>query len=320
MDEKIFKYFENGMSRTESSEFLKQVESDNALKQDFIKYQNTCALLHLLPQKKDVAGGKAGYIRFLRMTRQRNIRRLFIKATACAASVALLIAVTWFVSSRYTNQSVAAITSEVFVPSGQRARLTLDDGTVVWLNARSTLNYPAAFVGNERKVSLSGEAFFEVSHDPRKPFTVSVHDLNVTVLGTKFNVSAYEKDGEIQIALIEGSVKVRNNLGEERILSANQQLSYVHKKMTVVPVEYSDHFLWKDGIYSFHNEPFANIIEKLQRYYDIRIEVEDLPILDFEYTGKFRQQDGVDMILRILQITHPFKIERNGDIIILRKD
>jgi ferric-dicitrate binding protein FerR (iron transport regulator) len=321
MDEKILKYFENEMSQTEGIEFLKQIESDDRIKQDFVNYQNVYALLHVLPHgKKDETEGKAGYIRFSHITKQKNIRRLFVKITAYAASVALLIMATWFVSSRHTSQSIAAITHELFVPAGQRARLTLDDGTVVWLNARSNLIYPAAFLGNERKVSLSsGEAFFEVTHDPDRPFTVSAQDLNITVLGTKFNVSMYQEEDDIQVALEEGSVRVWDAWGEEKILSANQQLSYLNKKMTVHTIEHLDYFLWKDGIYSFHKESFSSIIEKLRRYYDISIEVEDLPIMDLEYTGKFRQQDGVDMILRILQITHPFKIERNEDVIILRK-
>lgn len=319
MKDKIFRFLADEMSHTESAEFLKKIESDTKLKQDFIRYQNIYTLLHLLPQNNDKSEGKSGYLRFSKITRQRKTRRLFIKVASFAASIAVMMIATWFAASQYTNQSMAVATNEVFVPPGQRARLTLDDGTVVWLNAQSTLTYPAMFTGDERNVKLLGEAFFEVNHDPDKPFTVSAQDLNVTVLGTKFNLTAYEKEQGMEVALIDGSVKVWNEQGQEKVLSPNQQLTYLNGEMIIESIGHQDYFLWKDGIYSFHFHPFADIIRKMERYYNIEIKVEDLPIADWEYTGKFRQQDGIETILRILQIAHPFKIEKKDDIIVLKK-
>lgn len=319
MNEDIFRFLGNEMSPIESKEFLEKLESDVQLKQDFIKYQNTYTLMHLLPQGNDVSIGKSGFIRFSGITKQKKLRRLFIKVTTYAATVAVLMIATWFISSQHTNQLMASATNEVFVPPGQRARLTLDDGTVVWLNAQSTLTYPAVFTGNERHVTLSGEGFFEVTHNPDKPFTVSAQDLFITVLGTEFNVSAYEKETGTEISLIDGSVKVWNELGSEKVLTPNQQLTYINGEMLIASIDHREYFLWKDGIYSFNNEPFVDIMRKLERYYNVKIEVRDLPVSDWEYTGKFRQQDGIETIIRILQIAYPFKMEKKDDVIILRK-
>ena len=312
MEEQIIKYLEGKLSHAESVELLRCADTDEELKKLFIRIQNSYALLDMVPEKKDEYFGRAGYERFRQILRRRNMRRIFLKTLARAAFVALLVAGAWYFSSRPVSRPVSL--TEVYAPSGQRTKLTLADGSVVWLNARSTLSYPSDF-SDDRRVNLTGEAFFEIASDPGKPFTVHVKDMNITALGTRFNVNSYPESGGIQTSLIEGSVKIWDDSGQELVLQPYQQANYINRKFVLEQMEHDDYFLWIKGVYSFVNEPLTSIIKKLERYYDVKIEVADLSILDYEFTGKFRQQDGVDMILRIIQHIHPFHFERKEDII-----
>ncbi|MDR1155041.1 MAG: DUF4974 domain-containing protein [Bacteroidales bacterium] len=315
MEDKIIKYFEGKMHHAERIDFLRDVDSDKELKKLFINMQNTDALMHIVSEKKDEYHGKTAYRQFKQITRRKTVRRVLLNSVAYAASIALLVVATWYFA---VNSGASARMTEVYAPAGQRARLTLDDGSVVWLNARSTLTYPSVFSGN-RHVALSGEAFFEVAANPDKPFTVTAQGVNITALGTRFNVSSYPENDRVQASLIEGSVKVWDDSGQELVLQPSQQAHYHNHRLLLEPIEHSDYFLWTKGVYSFVNEPLTSIIQKLERYYDVKIEVADASVLDYEFTGKFRQQDGVDMILRIIQRIHPFKIERKEDMIVLRK-
>ena len=114
----------------------------------------------------------------------------------------------------------------ITVPAGQRANLTLADGTNVWLNARSEMRYPAVFTGNKREITLDGEAYFEVTHNEDKPFVVQTNKCNVEVLGTKFNVEAYSDSEDFCTSLMEGSVRVsdKRNPSETLVLAPNQQV------------------------------------------------------------------------------------------------
>ena len=325
------------MSREERGDFLRSVEADKELKNLFINTQNTYALTRMIPKKNDNTEGKAAYEQFMQTTRRSITRRIVLRTMAYAASIALLMIGTWHFS-RQPEPDTLVRTTEVYVPAGQRTKLTLDDGSVVWLNARSTLVYPSDFSRN-RHVTLTGEAFFEVAANPDKPFTVAAKGVNITALGTKFNVSSYPEDDETQVALMEGSVKVWDDSGKELILKPKQQAHYRSNKiatkqelpvdeklvvkdsrdnkLTLQPIEHEEYFLWTNGVYSFVNEPLSGVFQKLERYYDVKIEITDASVLDNEFTGKFRQQDGVDMILRIIQRIHPFKFERKEDIIII---
>ncbi len=317
MEEKIIEYLEGKMPEAEISDFLHLIESNRQLKDTFVRMQNTRALLNMLPEKKDEFEGKSGYLRFMQIVRRKTGRKILMKIAACAATGALLVVGTYFFAGGFSERSNSAM-NEIFVPAGQRVRLTLGDGSKVWLNAKSTLKYPSDF-SSERCVTLSGEAFFEVTADPERPFMVTAKGLNIVALGTKFNVCGYPDDGVTQASLVEGCIKVRCDSGQEILLSPNRKVRLENGKMISEPAEHADYFLWTEGIYSFENEPLRNIIRKLERYYDVKIETKNLSILDCEYTGKFRQRDGVDMILRLMQKIHPFRFERKDDVYTLKE-
>ena len=157
------------MSLTESIEFLRSVEADKELKQLFINTQNCHALLRILPEKKDRYAGKLAYERFMQTTRRRTVRRIVLRSFAYAAAITLLIGATWYFAAKQPDMQ-ASIT-QVYAPPGQRTKITFEDGTIVWLNAHTTLSYSADDFAQNRQVELNGEAFFEVATNHEKPFT-----------------------------------------------------------------------------------------------------------------------------------------------------
>jgi len=318
----LIKFFDGEMSPFERVAFLKKVKADVELKKEYIHMRNTCSLMRLMPCKDDPTVGEDGFNRFMRQKRQKRLRVILYRTLAYAASVALLVGLTWSIAFRSGYQSMemlfAGQTNEIQVPAGQRTKIALSDGTQVWLNSKSTLAYPQVFM-EERNVQLTGEAYFEVAPNPQKPFTVTVGEVKVTALGTAFNVSGFPETGQVQVALFEGSVKITTVAGQEIILNPDQMAVYRKGVLDTENIQYAEQFLWKDGIYGFVNEPLANIIHKLELYYDIRIEVADSSILGYKYTGKFRQLDGVETILTMLQKSYPFTCKKNGNDYILKK-
>lgn len=315
MDKNFLKYFSGELSSSESQKFLQEVDSDESLKKDFIHYQNIYSVSQLSSQAEDKAEGTKSYEKFflsLNISSRRAKIRSFMKyAAVIALVISSTVLTTLFLSDRSENESY----NTLYVPAGQRAQLTLQDGTEVWLNAQSTLKYPSKFSKKQRMVEVEGEAYFDVVEDNKRPFIVSAHHVNLEVLGTQFNIYNYDESYFAEAVLVEGSLKVTDKLNENNsvILNANEQAYFENGKLSVYPILHAEHLLWKDGIYSFNNEKLIDIIHKLELYYDLKIVVKDPEIFNVKYTGKFRQRDGIDEILRILQIIQPFKIEKDRE-------
>ncbi len=157
-------------------------------------------------------------------------------------------------------------------PAGGQYQVTLPDGTKVWLNAASTIKYPPAFSGNERKVIITGEAYFEVAKNERKPFRVLMPDSTaVIVTGTHFNINAYQNEKMQQVTLLEGSVTVSNAVNVTK-LEPGTQASIKNKDITKEKVLDTEEITgWKDGLFVFHDAPIESIMMQLERWYDAKI-------------------------------------------------
>lgn len=316
MDERITKFFSGELNANERVELLRERERNEQLKQDFSSFQNMLATLSFAPEAIDRNTGEYEYKELTRYKQKKNRILYMKKALGYAAAIAIAIAVvaTWTITT--TNEFPAepqSVQQELFVPAGQRARITLPDGTVAWVNAGSTLLYPSSFV-RERNVVLSGEAFFDVAQDKKKPFIVSTDQMNIEALGTQFNVYGYP-DNHASTILVEGAIKVYpSQKGESIVLSPGQQLFCEDGQFRLEDTVDTDDLLWREGLYNFKKQRLENIIKKLELYYDVDIIVEDPSILDFEYTGKFRQRDGVLEILRIIRKIHGFTIEQDKEL------
>ena len=315
MNEQIKKYFQGELTSYERLELLRAVKENESLKKDFIQLQNLHALFSITPQKDDEKAGISFYKKFRHYKKKRIIRKTILRYASYAAVIICMLTGSWF-GSYYYNESLSSVNpNKLYVPSGQRACVTLNDGTDVWLNAGSTLLYPAEFKGKERRVTLIGEAFFDIAKDRDKPFIVSTKGIDIKAVGTKFNVYCSPKTNYVCASLIEGSILVYEPEKETQNirLNPNEQVYYQNGVMRVQKIKNPSDFLWKDGIYNFENEPFGDIAKRLELYYDINIIVSDTSLEAREYTGKFRQLDGVDEILRIIQKIHKFKIKKEPE-------
>jgi len=209
----------------------------------------------------------------------------------------------------------------VYVPEGQRAEVFLADGTKVWLNAKTSLTFPNRFTDGERRVELNGEAFFDVEKDMEKHFVVFTKGYHIKVLGTEFNVKAYHQDNYFETALLKGSVEIVSDVTHQRmILTPNTYAYQKEGELVQAVLQNKDHFLWKEGIISFENESVKSIFSKLELYYDITIDLQNTKIADHSYTGKFRTKDGVEQVLKVLQLRHQFTYTKDNEtnIIVIR--
>ena len=314
MDDQIIKYFLGKLAEDEQIDLLKKRDVNTEIKEKFSDYQNAISLLSLSSGSTDDVKALDSLQSFRQRKRKKKIKRVIYLSTGYAAAISLIIISTWFFTKTSINNAIEYLAGqqEIFVPVGQRARITLPDGTVAWVNAGSTLTYPSVF-GDERKVSLKGEAYFDVAKDDEAPFIVETESINIKALGTKFNVYSYSKAVNQNTILIDGSVKIyKPGIESEGVtLSPNQQLFFENGKFRVEPFLDKNVLLWKDGIYSFENEKLGTIIDKLELYFDVDIVVKNQSLLKKECTGKFRQKEGVMEILRIIQKIHSFSIEKD---------
>lgn len=215
-----------------------------------------------------------------------------------------------FISPRLNVTNNMALQT-VYAPEGQRAEIVLSDGTKVWLNAKSSLTFPNQFSEDERAVELNGEAYFDVTHDDIKKFIVKTNIYQVRVHGTEFNINAYNNEN-FETALIKGSVEVISNTTNESImLSPNEKVYAENNKLKLTNIENQDQFLWKKGILYFDNQNVVELFKKLELYYDVNIEVRNKDILKHRYTGKFWTKDGVEHVLKVLQLRHNFKYTKD---------
>ncbi|NMB50407.1 MAG: FecR family protein, partial [Bacteroidales bacterium] len=270
MDDRLLKYLFGELDDSQRLQLLREINDDESLRREYIRLQNIFALTHLVDHEKDEEEARKSFRQFVHRLEDKR-RREFIKTIGKIAAFAfVLITSTVFLTLHFVQKPTREIaTNTLYVPAGQRAQLTLEDGTTVWLNAQSMLTYPSHFAGKERKVTLTGEAFFDVAKNSRKPFIVESQDIRVEVLGTQFNVYNYPDAGYFQASLVEGSVKIswNGNESDHVMLKPSQELVLQGGKASISEITNPNHFLWKDGIYCFENERLLDIIEKLQLYY-----------------------------------------------------
>ncbi len=206
--------------------------------------------------------------------------------------------------TKSTIQDVSAM-NEVLIPYGKKMHLILGDGTRVWLNAGSKMAFPSKFTGKKREVFLDGEGYFEVAHNQSQPFFVHTGDIAIKVLGTRFNISAYESDKLIETVLIEGSVaiSIKSALGflkKETILVPSQRASYDRKDHSMAlkfesDVEFT--YAWTEGWFKFHRQSLNDVLNKLQRYYDVQFIYEsDFQVSDL-ITGKLDLKDSITQVM-----------------------
>lgn len=201
--------------------------------------------------------------------------------------------------------------NSIITPLGGRYKIILSDGSLVMLNSGSKLEFPIGFRGKERRVKLTGEAYFEVTKDPSKPFIVVSGRGLTEVLGTKFNVSNYPEDQVIKTTLLEGKVKFTDNVSQGmKVLLPGEQASLSGDHMQVSEVNAADFMAWKDNKFIFKNEELAVIMHQLSRWYDIDVDYNSLP--ERRLYANISANVNLSEVLRMLSVTSDLKFNVDG--------
>ena len=210
--------------------------------------------------------------------------------------------------------------NKLIIPYGKRSKVVLSDGTKVWLNSGSTLEFPTRFSENSREIKLSGEIYIEVTQDKKKPFLIHTPEYNVRVYGTKFNVSSYSGSTS-SVVLVEGSVGLQSANKKELYLSPNEQAVYTGsgtfktKKIDVNPF-----ICWKDGYLIFEDTPISEVLSRISRYYNLSFNYEkDTTLKEQTCTGKIILSDNLDNVLTTLSLISSTQYRKENNLIYIYK-
>ena len=198
----------------------------------------------------------------------------------------------------------------IFTPQGGTYSITLSDGTKVWLNTGTSLKYPTAFTGNTRTVQLKGEAYFEVSPDAARPFTVEGGGQTIRVLGTHFNINAYDNEPAVKTTLLQGSVKVVSGDRDVLLRPGEQSLSTTTGTLRVKKdIDTSEVMAWKNGMFQFNEADISTVMRQIGRWYDVAV-VFNGPLPDDHFRGKIPRNVNASEALQILTLSGiKFKID-----------
>lgn len=242
-------------------------------------------------------------------------------------AAACLVLGAFFFVNRYMAMKQGAIVAsspvERKTANGEQLKLTLPDGTKVMLNAGSAISYPKAFAKNLREVNLTGEAFFDVVRNEKAPFVIRTGEVTTKVLGTSFNVRAYPENGAVQVAVVEGKVKVNAKIGSAQqkasVCLTKSEMATFEKEageLTVSTYDEKEQIGWKDGMLYFQKSDFASTIVKLERWYGVKFQVAGSVKMDadWRFSGKF-QNKPLDYILGVMSYPGRFSYEVKNDIV-----
>lgn len=303
--ELLHKYFRGDTSPQEEKQVMDWAEASAGNYRQYLEERKiwNALLIHYTTSAEKVEAFSA-----------QNKSFILWKIGSIAASIALLISLSWiiFTATKEEPQSLQA----VMVPAGQRVQLVLGDGTKVWLNSKSTFTYPTSFGKNIREVELDGEGYFEVTKNEKAPFIVKTRKYDIKVLGTTFNVSAYQnKLSAFETSLLEGAVDVSTGDQTEWIsLTPNEKVTEIDGILQKDTINNPEHLRWREGLICLDDEPFENLMRKFAVYYGIDIVINNPNVLKYKCTGKFRQTDGIEYALRVLQKDVKFKYLRDDEL------
>jgi len=235
-------------------------------------------------------------------------------AAAAAILIALIISLSFFFDVRLKNDHLVLL-QEITAPNGHIEKLTLPDGTKVWLNPGSSIIYKSDFTNQSiRDIRLWGQAYFQVAKDPSKPFILEMGDIGLKVLGTTFNACNYKEDQTISVALKEGKVSLfegaYENASQYTELNPGQIAEYTkgHNGFDIQNIDVNRITSWINGVLTFRDESMSTVFRQLERWYNVKILVSDAEINDYLFTATIKTE-SLTQILKLLEFTSPIEYE-----------
>ncbi len=196
-------------------------------------------------------------------------------------------------------------TYTLWIPKDKKYQLELIDGTKIYINSNTHLEFANTRVAHTTNAILKGEAFFEVAHNPKSPFSIRATDMEIEVYGTAFNVSNYTNNNYTSVALLEGSVRVSGLQNEKTFIQPGQQavLHNTDKKLIINQAQFSETLVWRADQIHFNNETLLSITNKLAKWYDVSFVISSLDLQNTHFTGSFSKEDGITHFLQMLDYT-----------------
>lgn len=256
--------------------------------------------------RTEIARNKV-WFRIGRESRAHQLYTWFSRAAAILVFPLLLLAI-WGITRQKPLSATEMVTQEVTVPMGIRSRIVLPDSTRVWLNSGSSVRYRSPFVHGKREIILSGEAYFEVTHDQSNPFSVHTGRSKVEVLGTSFNVKAYDGEPDVEVVLIEGKLRFMADVEtEDVILSPGERAVFEKNKgITVSREPLEKYAAWRFGRLVFDETPMKDVARDLERWFGIKVILTDPGLNAYRFTTTFEDQ-SLQQVLELLELSSPIK-------------
>ncbi|MDR1524368.1 MAG: DUF4974 domain-containing protein [Tannerella sp.] len=311
MKELLSKYFSGILSDEEKVVLFEKMGTDPELKKQFIAVQNNYSLAQMIKNENDAEYAQKSLLKLWRRTRKIAIRRSMFRLSKYAAI--LLMAVGLFSIFKYYvwNSEHDIQYTEHVAPIGLRKSIVLPDGTKVCLAPSSKIKVPVEFVENERLVELDGEALFEVEKNKNKPFIVKTCKYDIKVLGTVFSVTAYANTASFKASLAEGAVSIYNDL-ETLLLKPGESALLENNRLIITVSHHNEIYFLQSGLYQFDNKPLAEILDMLGHWYGVNITISNKKLSQSLLTGKFRENDDIEIILNAIQRIYPFTYQKSS--------
>ena len=309
MEELLTKYFTGEITRQEKELLFEAMNTDEAQRKEFYALQNTIALTGCLEEEADRDYGSQSYSQFKKRLFCHRLLRQVLHSCKYAAMIAVVASCVYFLTRYQMNETLSERYTEISAPKGQRVKVNLPDGTVAWLSPCSTLRYAASFNGKDRNVQLEGSTFFDVAHNEKKPFRIATSNYYITVLGTRFNVMAYTESKRFELDLVEGSVRIDNvtDHTDQLVLQPHEQAIVRGNRLCRIASEFDNEEYLRNGIVSFKSKPFGEILDNVALWQGVKLKIDKSVDVNIPVTGKFRQSDSLENILRILQTVTDFQ-------------
>ena len=305
----LYRFVSGQCSESEKEEVVKALLQDGALQKEYIALKNVWALTCTVNAEPvpDYVDEFQHISQKITMNRVKTILRY-------AAVFAAVLCTGGILTYQFLRKDIittagknSGLETKFVVPLGQTAELHLPDGTTVWLNSGTALTYSADFSPTNRIITLDGEAFFSVKKDSGHPFLVKTAAVNIKVLGTSFNVEAYNDNlHEVNTTLVNGKVEIDNFENQKLAeLSPGQigRFSKQNGKLNITKIDTSFYTSWKEGFIMFNNTPLEEIALKMERWYNVKFVFRNQQLKNVNYSGTILRGKPIDQILEIMKIT-----------------
>jgi len=305
----ISRYLNDECSDNELYELLEWTSKSSGNTREFLQLKDLWDLANPIENKSDQQL-LVFYRKQLEQSKRARIR-LINRVIAAAAILVICLIISVFYPHKQIES--AKQLSSFTVPLGSRSKVMMSDSTEVFLNSGSTLTFPAKYTGNNRRVTLSGEAFFKVKSDKKHTFIVKTSNFDIEATGTQFNVCTYDNDPFSSATLAEGLISLRMKKSDQAFIikpGEKFRLNRLSNTYNLGNADIESELAWKNGEFIFKNIPFPELVQRLERWYDVKLDWSGNKLENFAYSGRFKNQETIWQVLDALKLTTPINFQK----------